>query len=166
MDRDARGRFARGNSRAFAPGHEFGRRFEPGNEHRFQPGNPVGRRFQPGNASAFKPGRSGNPGGRSKDHRAALELAREDPSRAALERLTELMMSCDDPRAVIAAARAILSYESGPRGRTPATEPVVQVIRWLDDRDFDAAGNPLPGVQAVYDPARPPRPNGSEDPRD
>ena len=169
MDRDERGQ-ARGRQAGFAPGNKVGRQFQPGNtigrDTRFQPGNTLGRKFEPGNTMGFKPGQSVNPGGITRAHRAALALAREDPSRAAMERLTELMMSCDDPRAVIAAARAVLSYASGPRGRTPAAEPVVQLVRWLDDRDFDKAGNPLPGVEAMYDPARPPRADDSEDPRD
>lgn len=59
----------------------------------------------------FKKGESGNPGGRPKEEREVLELARSK-SRRAVERLTEWMES-DNAKASVSAANAILDRAFG-----------------------------------------------------
>jgi hypothetical protein len=74
-----------------------------------------------GRAGAWKPGQSGNPGGRPKEEREVLQLAR-DASPAAIRRLVELM-DCDSPRAAIAAANSILDRAFGKPAQTISGDP-------------------------------------------
>lgn len=63
------------------------------------------------NAGKFQPGRSGNPGGRPKEHAEVKEMARAHTA-AAIERLAFWLMS-DEPKASIAAATALLDRAWG-----------------------------------------------------
>lgn len=71
-----------------------------------------------GRPGTFKPGHSGNPGGRPKKVLEVLELAR-DESIASIEALVRIRDESDDPKAVVAAANAILD-----RGLGKPVQPV------------------------------------------
>jgi hypothetical protein len=61
---------------------------------------------------AFQKGQSGNPGGRPKKVREVMELA-QDESVESIRALVRIRDECDDPRAVVAAANAILDRGLG-----------------------------------------------------
>lgn len=63
------------------------------------------------NAGKFQPGRSGNPGGRPKEHAEVKEMARAHTEQA-IATLAKWMLS-DEPKAAIAAATALLDRAWG-----------------------------------------------------
>jgi hypothetical protein len=63
------------------------------------------------NAGQFQPGRSGNPGGRPKEHAEVKEMARAHTEQA-IAVLAKWMLS-DEPKAAIAAATALLDRAWG-----------------------------------------------------
>ena len=78
----------------------------------------------------FKPGQSGNPGGRPKEAAEVKALARSH-SKAAVEKLVDLMRSSADERTIIAACNSILDRGLGKPAQAiiggDEDEPAVKV---------------------------------------
>lgn len=80
----------------------------------------------------WKPGQSGNPGGRPKEEREVIALARENSKRA-IERLAE-WVEHDNPKASISACVAIMNRAFGlPTQRLAGDEEGADLqvtVRW------------------------------------